>query len=113
MSYGDTDELARLLKIRTPSSDQTAAMQRVLDDASQEIDDELDRADDAPAFTTGQTALVTDVCYARAVELWQQNEAAFGVVGLGAELGATVVTRDTWARHAIRLSRLKDQWGFA
>ena len=113
MSYADTDELARVLKIRTPSADQTTALQNVLDDASLEIDDELDRATDAATLTSAQLSLIKDVCIARAVELWQQNEAAFGVVGLGAELGATVVTRNTWERHAIRLSRIKDQWGLA
>jgi hypothetical protein len=45
-TYATVDELFRILKIRTPTSEQTDAGERVLLAAAQEIDDEIDLADD-------------------------------------------------------------------
>jgi len=109
--YGTTDELARILKLRSPSVEQVAAMTRVLTAAALEIDSELGRAG---AFGTPYPALVVEVNYERAVEHWQQQEAAFGIIGLGGVESVAVHTgRDTWDRHAHKLAPLKDSWGLA
>lgn len=110
-SYATVAELARILKIRTPSAEQTLAMERVLLAASGEINSEIDLEDDS-ALSGWQVALASQVCLARAAELWKLEEVQFGVI-LGGELGPVHMARDTWAKHAITLAPLKQQWGFA
>jgi hypothetical protein len=113
MPYADTTELARIVKIRTPSAEQEVALQRVLDVAEGEIDAEIDLADDAEALAGWQLALCAEVCLERAVEHWQQQESPFGLIGIGAEFGATPTSKDSWERHAHKLAPLKNQWGLA
>ena len=113
MAYTDTTELARILKIRTPSAEQLVAMQRVIDTAEGEIDAELDRAADATALAGWELALVEEVNLERAVEHWRQQEAPFGLIELGPELPAERTARDSWDRHAHKLAPLKSQWGIA
>jgi hypothetical protein len=108
-TYGTTDELARILKIRTPTADQTAAMERVLLTATGEIDSEISRVDDLAGW---QVALVTEVCLERAVEHWQQEESPFGIIGMG-EPNLVYTARDSWDRHAHKLAPLKQGWGLA
>jgi hypothetical protein len=110
--YADASELARILKIRTPSAQQTIAMERVLATATIEINSEIDLDTDT-ALTGGQIDLATEVCLERAVEHWRQEESPFGLIGLGAELGAAFTSKDSWERHALKLAPLKDQWGLA
>ena len=112
-AYATTAELARILKIRTPSQDQTDAMERVLDVAAGEIDSEIDRADTDPDLADWQLALAAEVNIERAVEHWRQQESPFGILGLGAETGATHTAGDSWKRHALKLGPLKTQWGLA
>lgn len=106
--YGTVDELMRILKIRTPTGDQTAAGERVLTTASGEINAEIDRVDDIPGWGF---QLVTEVALERAVEHWQQQEVPYGIWENA--LGPIVVGRDTWDRHALKLAPLKEQWGIA
>jgi hypothetical protein len=109
--YAGTSEFARILKLRSPTVEQLAAMERVLETASLEIDAELGRSG---AFGTPYPAMVVQVCLERGVEHWQQQEAAFGIIGLGGSEGFSVRTaRDTWDRHAHKLAPLKDTWGIA
>lgn len=110
VAYATPEELARILKIRTPSAEQTAAMNRVLTAAALEIDSELDRAG---AFSIPYPPLVVTVNLQRAAELWFLQEVPTGVIGLGSEFGATHLARDSWAKYAIVLGPLKDAWGFA
>ena len=110
VAYATPDELARILKIRTPSAEQTAAMTRVLTAAALEIDSELDRPS---VFSSPYPPLVVTVNLQRAAELWFLQEVPTGVVGLGSEFGATHLARDSWAKYSIVLAPLKDQWGFA
>jgi len=110
--YATVDELARILKIRTPTDDQTVAMERVLLAAAGEINAEMDRADDDDDLAGWQLSLATEVNLERAVEHWRQQEAPFGVIGLGGEL-PTHLGRDSWERHALKLAPLKTQWGVA
>ncbi len=109
--YADTDELARLLKINTPTVAQLAAMSRVLLVAAEEIDSEIDLADDADPLTTRQLAIAAEVNLERAVELWRA--APFGIVGIDSEVGGIHTSSNTWQRYAHMLAPLKNQWGFA
>lgn len=115
MSYATSAELARILKIRTPTTEQTAALERVLDVATVEIDSEIDRATDATALTTEQTELLEQVCLDRAADLWHHTESRTGLTGLlGGEEGAVLTPgRYSWERYGQRLAPLKDQWGLA
>jgi hypothetical protein len=109
--YAGTAELSRILKLRAPTSDQLTAMERVLTTAAMEIDAELGRY---ASFGTPYPSLVVQVNLERAVEHWQQQEAAFGIMGLGGiETGVVHTARDTWDRHAHKLAPLKDTWGMA
>jgi hypothetical protein len=114
MSYADTTELARILKIRTANAEQLVALQRVLDTATREIDAEMDRAEDADALTTEEEALVEQVCLDRAADLWHHTESATGLTGLlGDDGGIATPGRYSWKRYADRLAPLKDRWGIA
>ena len=106
--YASVDELARILKIRSPTVDQQAAMERVLIAASGEVNSEIDRTDDLPAWGV---MLATEVALERAVEHWQQEEVPYGIWENA--LGPVVVGRDTFDRHALKLAPLKQLWGFA
>ena len=109
--YAGTSELARILKLRAPTADQLNAMERVLTTAALEIDAELGRGG---MFGTPYPSLVVQVNLERAVEHWQQQEAAFGILGLdGVGSIPTYTARDTWDRHAHKLAPLKDSWGIA
>lgn len=112
MAYADSDELARILKIRNPTTAQTDAMDRVLDAATREIDAEIDLAADV-ALDSEQTALATQVCLRRAAELWFAQEVPLGVTGIGSEFGTTHLARNSWDKHAFDLAPLKNQWGLA
>lgn len=107
-AYAGTAELARVLKLRSPTSDQLDAMQRVLDAAAMEIDSELGTT--YAGGTAGTPALVVAVNIDRAVEHWQQQESPFGVIGFG-DAVPTMTPRDTFDRHAHKLAPLKQTWG--
>jgi hypothetical protein len=111
--YASVSELARILKIRTPSAAQTAAMGRVLRIAAQEINDEIDLSD-STALTGFQLDEVEQVNLDRAADLWNHTEAVTGLTGLlGDEGGIAMPGRYSWNRYALRLANLKDQWGLA
>lgn len=110
--YASRTELARILKIRTPSDEQLEAMDRVLLTAAGEIDSEVN-LDSDQGLSGWQLALAQEVCLERAVEHWRQQESPFGLIGLGAELPAERTARDSWERHAHKLAPLKAQWGIA
>jgi hypothetical protein len=111
-TYADTDELARILKIRTPSAEQTLALERVLIAATHEIDEEIDREDDDPV-SGAEISLAAQVCLQRATELWMLQEVPLGVAGIGSEMGASYLARNSWEKYAFTLAPLKRQWGFA
>ena len=113
MAYAETTELARILKIGSPSDEQTTAMDSVLEAAATEIDLELDLAEGEFLSDAGAVALLEQVNLERAAELWELRKIQFGLVELQGDFGATRIARDTWAKHAITLSKLKGQWGFA
>lgn len=110
--YGSVTELAQILKVR--ASDRAAALRRVLESASIEIDSEIGTADITGTEVPygAPPALVVEVCLERAVEHWKQEQQPWGIVGLG-DLAAAYTPRDTWDRHAHKLSPLKASWGIA
>lgn len=112
MAYADATELARVLKIRNATSDQTAAMDRMLDAATAEIDAEIDLASDS-VLTSDQALIAEEVCLRRAAELWWLQEVPGGVAGIGSDMGATHLARNSWDKYAYDLAPLKRQWGLA
>lgn len=112
MAYAETDELARILKLREPTTAQTAALERVLETAAGEIDAELDLAADTVLSAAG-LATVEQVNLQRAAELWFEQEVPLGIAGIGSEFGTTYLARDSFAKYTYKLAHLKDQRGFA
>jgi len=111
-TYATVDELARILKIRTPTDEQTDAMERVLQVAAGEINSEIDLDVDTE-LSGWQIALAAEVNLERAAEHWKEQEIQFGLLGIGSEFGPTRLARDTWDRHAHKLAPIKSQWGLA
>ena len=72
MAYADVTELGMLLRLDAPTAQQTAAMQRALDEAAEEIDWELGYTTETPA-PDPPPALVVGVNLNRAVEHWRQS----------------------------------------
>jgi hypothetical protein len=112
VSFVSVDELARILKIRNPDTNQEAALERVLLQAAQEIHDEIQLAT-ATVLTNAQLATCEEVNLERAVEHWRSQESPFGLTGLGGELGAVFTAKDSWERYALKLAYLKEDWGMA
>jgi len=114
--YADSTELARVLKIRTPSTDQAAALDRVLLAAAGEINAEIDLAD-GNTLADWQTAICAQVNLDRAADLWRHTESAAGMTGLMGDNGETIMPgryiRYSWERYAQRLVPCKDQFGVA
>lgn len=111
--FATVSELARILKIRTPTDDQTAAMERVLFVAAGEIDAELDLDDDT-VLEAWQMALASQVNLDRAADLWRHTESIPGITGLlGDETSLALPGRYSWNRYAERLAPCKSQWGLA
>jgi len=110
--YATVNELARILKIRTPSDEQQSALERVLFAAAGEINAEIDLP--ADTFLEGaEYALAAQVNLQRAAELWHLQEVPLGLAGLGSEFGTTHLARNSWDKYAYTLAPLKDQWGLA
>lgn len=117
VGYTTTEELARILKLRTVSDEQQAALVRNLTTALVEIDKEIDLADDV-TLTDDELALAANVQLDRAADLWRHTESIAGMTGLlgdGGEFTANPgrYIRYSWERYAQRLSPLKDRWGVA
>jgi hypothetical protein len=111
-TYADVDELFRILKIRTPSMEQTDAGTRVLIAATYEINGEIDREDDDP-LVGPEVSLAAQVCLQRAAEFWHLQEVPLGLAGIGSEFGATHLARNSWDKYAYTLAPAKRRWGLA
>ena len=107
LSYGTADELARILKIRAPTADQLAALERV--PRVRRRVRSTPRSTGPTPIAGWQVQLATEVTLERAVEHWQQEEVPYGIWENA--LGPVVVGRDTWDRHALKLAPLKQNWG--
>jgi len=110
MAYADATELARVLSIRSPTTAQTAALERKLDAATGEIDKEIDLDADA-TLTVEDQATLEDVCLRRAAELWWLDTNNMGV--LAGDMGATYLPKNSWEKYASELAHVKGQWGLA
>lgn len=110
--FASITELLAILGVRDPSTAQEEKAQRCLMAAALEIRKELDLAADQELDGFG-AAVCAQVNLVRGAELWKEEEAQFGILGIGSDLGATYIAKDTWAKHAIKLAPLKGQWGFA
>jgi hypothetical protein len=114
MAYATLGQLQLLLNLATPTSEQTEAMQRGLDEAAAEIDWELGYDATTPAPDPPPPLLV-GVNLDRAIEHWKQWwSPGFGVIGaVVAESGPAFASRDSWYRHHLKLAPLKTSWGVA
>ena len=112
MTYSTVDELFRLVRIPTPTPEQLAAGERVLDAASGEVDSEIGRADTDPPLDGWQLALAEEVTVERAVEHWQQGQSPFGVIGFGTDVPIHT-GQNSWRRHKLKLLPLKRSFGVA
>jgi hypothetical protein len=112
-TYATTDELFRILKIRTPTTEQQDAGDRVMLAAAEEIDSEIDLASTTD-LSDRQLAIAAQVNLDRAADLWRHTESIPGVTGLLGDDGVVPVPgRYSWERYAQRLAPLKDQFGIA
>lgn len=108
MAYATVEDLAAALHIRvTPEN--TPALQRALDAAANEIDQDLDRPvenllPDPPPAEIVQTNID------RGVEWYKAADAAYGIVGVE-DTGAIRAPRDGFARHSQNITRHKIRWG--
>jgi hypothetical protein len=115
MAYGDVTELARRLKISTPTAAQTEAMQLCLDEAAEEIDWALSGtpAWSPPPASPPYPAVVVNVSYKRALEHWQAGLNAFGAIPTGPDVVPVFAARDSFYRHRLELLPLKGQGAVA
>ena len=105
--YATVDELAGLLRVKV--TDRHDALRRVLETAAAEIDAELGLT--APYGSA--PSLVVEVSLERAVEHWRQMQSPFGIIGIMGDQATAYSARDSWDRHAHKLSPLKVAWGVA
>lgn len=111
--YASVSELAQLLRVSETSRHNS--LMRVLKSAAIEIDSEIGTADiNGMALPySNPPELVRQVNLERAVEHWKQEQSPFGVIGITGEQDAVYTARDSWDRHAHKLSPLKGSWGIA
>lgn len=111
MAYATVDELAAALRITaTPAN--TEALQACLDAAALEIDTAMCRLDPTAGLPPEGEPLANRINLVRGVEWFKAQDAAFGVIGF-ADTGALQAPRNTFARHAVTLLPLKEQFGVA
>jgi hypothetical protein len=115
VAFGTVAELARRLKLSSPTTAQTEAMQLCLDSAAQEINWELSGTPSwtPPPSTPPYPPLVVEVNYERAVEHWQQGLSAFGAIPVGPDAVPVFAARNSWYRHHVKLLPLKGSFGIA
>ena len=113
-TFATADELFPILQIRsTPSAAQEAKADRVLTAAAGEILRELDFEDNDVSGLDGYgTSLCATVNLQRAAELWREEEIQSGIL-LGVDGAAAYIAKDTWERHAAKLSTLRSRFPFA
>ena len=110
--YAAVSDLALLLNVSATVRHDD--LLRALKAAADEIDHEVGTVDIRGNTTpySNPPAIVREVNLDRAVEHWHQTLSPFGVINLG-EQGAAYTARDTWDRHAHKLSILNNSWGLA
>jgi hypothetical protein len=106
--YTTTDELFRVMKVRSPTADQIAQAERCLQMAAGEINSKMGRLDDLEPW---QQQLCVEVNLERATEIWQEAEVPFGVIGLDNPSGPTHLARRS--RALAKLVPAQQSWGVA
>jgi len=109
MAYATIAELSAALRITTTTPELEARLQSCLDAAALEIDDAICRTPENPVDPA--SPLLNRVNLMRGVEWYKANDAAFGI--LGADENAMRLPKSTFARHAVTLTPLREQWGVA
>jgi hypothetical protein len=109
MAYGTTTELARRLNIRAATPEQVEQLQSTLDAAASEINWDLSYDADVPPPVP---ALLVNVNYGRARELWNLGYATFGAALLASDLLA-YAGNDSWMRWHRMLDPLRVHEGIA
>lgn len=107
-AYCTIDDLAGALRI-TVTTANTAALTACCEAAASEIDDAINSTT-APSYVQPWNQLMNRVNILRGVEWWKSNDAAFGVLGYD-QTGAIRTPRNGFARHAMTLLPLKQQFG--
>ena len=113
MAYAAVCDLQRLLQKDRPTAEETAAMERCLDEAAAEIDWELGYDPVTNPAPDPPPPLVVGVNLDRAVEHWRQSFSAFGSLPVGQEAVPVFMGLDTWQRHHLKLLPLKVHEGIA
>jgi hypothetical protein len=110
-AYCTIQELAEALRI-TVTAANTPTLTACCEAAAVEIVDAIDSPD--PPDYTGPPwpPLINRVNVLRGVEWFKANDAAFGVLGYD-QTGAIRTPRNGFARHALTLIPLKQQFGVA
>ena len=110
MAYATVDDLAGALHLRvTPENQQS--LQRAIDAAAVEIDQDLDRPLDQPLPDPAPPAIV-HANIALGVEAFKMPDAAFGILGFD-DTGAVRAAKDTIPRYWALLTPYKIGWGVA
>ena len=110
--YAPVSELANLLRVNATTRHDS--LMRVLKSAAEEIDHEIGTADISGVELpySNPPAIAREVNLERAVEHWKQEQAPFGIIGIGDDT-QVYTARDSWDRHAHKLAILKGSWGIA
>lgn len=109
-SYATVEQLAAALRTQVTATN-TTLLQDCLDAAATEIDFEIDRVGGG-VVPDPVPALVVRTNVNRAVEWYKAADAAYGVIGYE-QVGVLYAPKDGFARHAVNLGAVKEQWGIA
>jgi hypothetical protein len=110
VAYATVDDLAAALHVKV-TAEREPDLQRALDAAAEEIDQDLDR-DPLDPLPDPAPAAVVATNIARAVEWYKAPDAAYGIVGVE-DLGAIRAPKDGFARHAQNITPYKQRFGIA
>lgn len=110
MAYATVDELAAALHVKV-TAEREPDLQRALDAAAVEIDQDLDR-DATDPLPDPAPAPIVATNIDRAVEWYKAADAAYGIVGVE-DTGAIRAPKDGFARHAQNITAYKHRFGIA
>jgi hypothetical protein len=110
VAYATVDDLAFALRVTVTVKNQDK-LQSCLDASAFQIDHHRDPLDGLPLPDTDPGyPLAHEINVAHAVEIFKASDAAFGGVGFQ-DTGILKVATDSFARYAIALTPLTEQWG--
>lgn len=109
-AYATAEELADLLHVNV--DDRRSALERVLNTAAYEINQEIGRSIDND-LEGWELDLAAEVNLERAVEHWRQMQSPWGLVAMVGDTVPAFTQSETWQRHAHKLAPLRQSWGIA